>query len=79
MWLKIFNSHFIFTQARNTKEFIKNNMQLKWEKYLRVHFSILAGPFKRTRVGGGGGASSRSLSFAKIEQGLVWKYQISAN
>ena len=33
--------------------FIKNKMQLKWEKYLCAHFSMLEDPFKQTGAGGG--------------------------
>jgi hypothetical protein len=45
--------------------FIKNKMQQKRETYLCVHFPMLAGPFKQTRVGGGHQAVV-SHFFAKI-------------
>ncbi len=35
------------------KMFTKNKMQQKGEIYLCAHFSMLAGPFKQTGVGGG--------------------------
>jgi hypothetical protein len=58
--LCVFLLLFYFTYARMARMFIKNKMQLKWEKYLCVDFSMSAGPFKQTKVVNG--ASSRCLS-----------------
>jgi hypothetical protein len=38
--------------------FIKNKMQWNREKYVCVHLSMLAGPFKQTGVGEGWGDQS---------------------
>ncbi len=61
MWLKFILFYFIFTYLRVAKMFIKNKKQLKWEKYVCVNFSMLAGPFNQTRVGGGGEGPGEAL------------------
>ncbi len=49
MWLKYFRFYFIFTSAGMAGVFINKNEKKK----LCVNFSMSAGPFKQTGLGGG--------------------------
>jgi hypothetical protein len=76
MPLNFFRFYFIFTLARMARMFIKNKMQYKWEKYLCSHFSMLASPFKQTRVGGGIKLWSLIRNFVNQYRVKSWsKYQ----